>query len=90
MEDTKIIDLFFARNEDAIAETDAAYGRKLFALSHRILNNQEDAEESVSGKSFLPSGPSFSMRFLLPSAAIYLSIKWTGAWLRSGMQKLFL
>ena len=48
MEDTKIIDLFFARNEDAIAETDAAYGRKLFALSHRILNNQEDAEESVS------------------------------------------
>lgn len=48
MEDTKIIDLFFARNEDAIAETDAAYGRKLFVLSHRILNNQEDAEESVS------------------------------------------
>ena len=48
MEDTKIIDLYFARNEDAIAETDAAYGRKLFALSHRILNNQEDAEESVS------------------------------------------
>ena len=39
MEDTKIIDLFFARDEDAIAETDAAYGRKLFALSHRILNN---------------------------------------------------
>ena len=51
MEDTKIIDLFFARNEDAIAETDAAYGRKLFALSHRILNNQEDAEESVSDES---------------------------------------
>lgn len=48
MEDAKIIDLFFARNEDAIAETDAAYGRQLFALSNRILNNQEDAEENVS------------------------------------------
>lgn len=48
MEDAKIIDLYFARNEDAIAETDAAYGRRLFALSNRILNNQEDAEENVS------------------------------------------
>lgn len=48
MEDDKIIELYFARNEDAIAETDAAYGRKLFALSHRILHNPQDAEESVS------------------------------------------
>ncbi len=48
MEDAKIIDLFFARNEDAIVETDAAYGRKLHVLSNRILNNREDAEESVS------------------------------------------
>ena len=48
MEDTKIIELFWARNEDAIAETDAAYGRKLRALANKILNNREDAEESVS------------------------------------------
>lgn len=33
MEDTNIIALFWARNEDAIAETDAAYGRKLRALA---------------------------------------------------------
>ena len=28
MEDVKIIDLYFARNEDAICQTDATYGRK--------------------------------------------------------------
>ena len=48
MEDKKIIELFWARNEDAIAEADATYGRKLRALANKILNNREDAEESVS------------------------------------------
>lgn len=48
MEDTKIMELFWARNEDAIAATDAAYGRKLRTLASRILNNREDAEESVN------------------------------------------
>lgn len=48
MEDAKIIDLFWERNEDAIQETDAAYGRKLHVLANKILQNREDAEESVS------------------------------------------
>ena len=48
MDDAKIIDLFWARNEEAIQETDKAYGRKLHALANKILNNWEDAEESVS------------------------------------------
>lgn len=48
MEDVKIIDLYFARNEDAICQTDAAYGRKLFCLAERILHNEQDSEESVS------------------------------------------
>lgn len=48
MEDSKIIELFWARNEDAIAQTDAVYGTKLHMLANRILNNREDAEESVS------------------------------------------
>ncbi|MGM9588931.1 MAG: RNA polymerase sigma factor [Faecousia sp.] len=48
MEDAKIIDLFWARNEDAIRETHTAYGRKLYVLANRILNNREDAEESVN------------------------------------------
>lgn len=48
MEDTKIIALFFKRDEMAIQETDTAYGRQLWNLANRILNNREDAEESVS------------------------------------------
>ena len=48
MEDAKIIDLYFARNEDAICHTDAIYGRKLFSLADRILHDAQDSEESVS------------------------------------------
>ena len=48
MEDAKIIDLYFARNEDAICQTDAAYGRKLYCLADRILHDPQDSEESVS------------------------------------------
>ena len=48
MEDAKIIDLYFARKEQAITETDKAYGRRLFSLSERILSSREDAEENVS------------------------------------------
>ena len=48
MEDSRIIELFFARNEDAIRRTDEAYGRRLFVLADNIVKNDQDAEESVS------------------------------------------
>ena len=48
MTDSQIIALFWERNEDAIQETDAAYGRKLYAVSDKILRSAQDAEESVS------------------------------------------
>lgn len=48
MEDAKIIALFWARSEQAVRETDLAYGRRLFALSHRILDVREDAQECVN------------------------------------------
>ena len=48
MEDAKIIDLYFARSEDAVQQTDAAYGKKLFSLADRILHDAQDSEESVS------------------------------------------
>ena len=48
MEDTNIIELYFARNEEAICQTDASYGRRLFLLAERILKDPQDAEESVS------------------------------------------
>ena len=46
--DTEIIELYWSRNEDAIRETDAVYGRRLQALSERIVQNFEDAQECVS------------------------------------------
>ena len=48
MDDSKIIELFFARNEDAIKHTDDAYGRRLFHLVDNIVHNDQDAEESVN------------------------------------------
>ena len=48
MEDKKIIDLFFARNEDAIQHTADTYGNRLFVLADNIVRNDQDAEESVS------------------------------------------
>ena len=48
MDDSRIIDLYFARNEDAIRHTDDTYGRRLHYLAERIVKNDQDAEESVS------------------------------------------
>ena len=48
MEDSKIIELLFARNEDGIKHMDDTYGRRLFLLADNIVKNDEDAEESVS------------------------------------------
>ena len=48
MEDSKIIELFFARNEDAIKYTDDTYGWRLYHLADNIVHNGQDAEESVS------------------------------------------
>lgn len=48
MEDAQIIELYWARNEDAIHETDLAYGRRLYVLADKIVNSHEDAEESVN------------------------------------------
>ena len=48
MEDTYILDLYFARNEEAIRQTDAVYGRKLYRLADRILQDALDSEEAVS------------------------------------------
>lgn len=70
MEDTKIIELYWARNEDAIRETDTAYGRKLNSLANRILRSREDAEESVNDtylrtwEAIPPQWPQYFFAFL--------------------------
>lgn len=43
--DEAIIDLFFARNEAAISESDRKYGRYLWSVAHNILHNAPDCEE---------------------------------------------
>lgn len=48
MEDIQIIELFFDRNEQAIKETDAKYGRLCFSVANNILGNDEDSEECVN------------------------------------------
>lgn len=48
MEDSKIIELFFSRDENAIVQTEASYGRRLLVLADNIVQSREDAEESVN------------------------------------------
>ena len=48
MQDQEIIDLYFLRNQQAIAETDKKYGADCMRVSYNILNNRQDAEECVN------------------------------------------
>ena len=48
MEDTDIIQLYWARDEGAIAATDEKYGTLCRSLSHNILASREAAEECVN------------------------------------------
>lgn len=48
MDDLQIIELYHARNENAIRETSAKYGNYCFRIAHQILNSPEDAEECVN------------------------------------------
>lgn len=48
MTDEQILALYWDRNEDAIRETEIAYGRKLHVLADRIVQSFEDAQECVS------------------------------------------
>ena len=45
MEDREIIDLYFARSERAIRETERKYGRQVQGVAYGILRNRADAEE---------------------------------------------
>lgn len=48
MNDTEIIELFFARDESAINEITTAYGKKLERLAFNITKNAEDSVECVN------------------------------------------
>lgn len=48
MEDTNIINLYFARSEQAIQETERKYGGYCYSIAFNILTDREDAQECVS------------------------------------------
>jgi len=48
MGDDEIIELYFARDERALAQTERKYGPYCFSLANNILASPEDAEETVS------------------------------------------
>lgn len=48
MTDEKIVDLYWARSETAISETEKKYGKLCNSISYNILKSKEDAEECVN------------------------------------------
>ena len=48
MEDSQIIDLYYARNQDAIVQTDRKYGPYCRTVARNVLSVREDAEECVN------------------------------------------
>lgn len=48
MDDSQIIELYFARDEQAISETEQKYGRFCLRIALNVLGVREDAEECVS------------------------------------------
>ena len=70
MEDIRIIELFFDRDETALRETADKYGSRLFGVAHAITGNTQDAEECVNDtyleawRSIPPARPSHLFAFL--------------------------
>ena len=70
MEDKAILDLYFARDELAITETDRKYGGYCYSIANRILCSSEDSEETVNDtywqtwNSIPPQRPNFLKLFL--------------------------
>ena len=48
MRDTEILDLYWAREERAIEETQKAYGHSCFCIAWNILYDREDCDECVN------------------------------------------
>lgn len=48
MDDNKIIELYFSRDEQAITETQDKYGKLIFSIANNILDSRSDSEECVN------------------------------------------
>ncbi|MDR2182538.1 MAG: RNA polymerase sigma factor [Clostridiales bacterium] len=82
MEDSMILEMFFRRQETAIAETRRKYGKRLFRTSMNILHSNEDAEECVNDTLFKaweaipPSRPTMFGAYLVKIARNLSINKW--------------
>ena len=82
MEDAAILDLYFARNELAILETDQKYGDYCYSIARRILNSTEDSEETVNDtlwqawNSIPPQRPQYLQLFLARIARNLAFSRW--------------
>ena len=48
MEDLQIVELYWNRDEDAIAQSQQKYGNYCYSIAYNILHNSEDAQESLN------------------------------------------
>lgn len=48
MDDSRIVELYWNRSEQAIGETDQKYGKYCYRIAYNILASKEDSEETVS------------------------------------------
>ena len=70
MDDNKIIELYFDRDERAIEETKASYGRLIYSVAYGILLSESDSEECENDtylrtwESIPPTRPSYFSAFL--------------------------
>ena len=48
IDDKKIIELYFERNQQAIKKTDIEYGKLCHKIAYNVLNNCQDSEECVN------------------------------------------
>lgn len=48
MKDTEILALYWARDEQAIRETQHSYGRYCYSIAYNILKDREDSDECVN------------------------------------------
>ena len=70
MDDKSIVDLYWARSENAIHETSIKYGKYCYAIAFNILNDSEDAAEMLNDtymgawNSMPPNRPTILSTFL--------------------------
>ncbi len=73
MDDSKIVELYFARSEQAIKETDVKYGGYCHSIAYNILADREDSEESVSD-TYLSAWNSIPPRKPIPLAPFLVKL----------------